>query len=103
MANTSANTRPPVSANALKVQAFYRWSWGFRDGEWVPALYALSSAVIVSVKLMGKTHVLVKLSQKPLILSLSYFRDINNAINRIFTALWEFFHSVTEESSNFFS
>lgn len=71
MANTSANTRPPVTANALKAQAFYRLSWDFRDGEWwVPALYSLSSAGPILVNLTSKIHVLVKSSQKPLLLSL---------------------------------
>lgn len=56
MANTSANTGPPVSANVLKAQAFYSLSSDLRDGEWVPALYFPSSAV------------LVKFSHKPLIL-----------------------------------
>lgn len=103
MANTSANTRPPVTANALKAQAFYSLNWDLRDGEWVPALYFPSSAGALLVNLMSKIHVLVKFSHKPLILdSPSSFHDSSNAINRIFAALRESFRVKKERINGLF-
>lgn len=101
MANTSANTRPSGTANALKAQAFYSLSWDLRDGEQVPALYFLSSAVAILVNLMNQIHVLVKFSHKPLILdSPSYLHGSSNVINRIFAAHWKFFCCVKKERSD---